>query len=69
MFRMAAKQESYADRYVLDVGCGYSNILESLYKLGYDKLVGIDWCDDIIRRQKNKYSQIGDNMNFFKMDA
>lgn len=38
------------DYSILDVGCGYGRTLNELYSLGYHKLVGIDFAENMIKR-------------------
>lgn len=44
MIRLSEWKNNFSDHVVLDMGCGYSNVLEYFYKKGYGKMIGIDFC-------------------------
>ena len=43
---------------VLDVGCGYGRILAELSVRGYDRLTGIDFSENLIRRGARLYPHL-----------
>ena len=70
IFRKATSpSESKKDLKILDIGCGTSQILENLYKDGYNKLIGIDFCREIINYNKNRYKDLSEFFEFFEMDG
>lgn len=68
MFRILEKG-SPSDNLVLDVGCGYSNVLEHFYQKGYKKMVGIDYSLSVVERQREKYAKVAEFFEFYQMDA
>ena len=42
------------------MGCGTSNLLNNLYKNGFDNLYGIDYCKSVIENMQKKYKRHSD---------
>ena len=46
------------DALIVDVGCGYGRVMEMLYDLGYRKMIGFDFSDEMIKRGKRQFSKL-----------
>ncbi|MCB6607565.1 class I SAM-dependent methyltransferase [[Clostridium] symbiosum] len=43
------------EKTILDVGCGYGRTLEEMYRLGYRRLIGMDFSEGMINRGRAQY--------------
>ncbi len=43
------------EKTILDVGCGYGRTLEEMHRLGYRRLIGIDFSEGMINRGRGQY--------------
>ena len=46
------------DATILDYGCGYGRTCETLYSIGYDKILGVDSSHEMIRRGNLEYPHL-----------